>query len=305
MDIFGANENNKTEIKTLYWKWAMETGSTQAEIDANDLLDSAWMGDRIVLGIQATGRQVTESQTEGQCAVTFDANGGTLQGYGNSSQMTKNVAYGENYGTLPTPTREGYTFGGWNGKNLFSISSIEKNPSSTSFDKTTKRIFENNTHTVGLAFNNYYQKSNVSDVVITSNSVSFSSKSGYGVGFSISADANHKYSLSYDATVNSGDSYPYASIMYYSEDGTFIRQLFSFGSRHKEITFITPSNMKYLVITFCDSGSSNDLTNLTFSNIQLEENSSATAYEPYYITSSTTVTQNKNHTLTAIWETIN
>ena len=39
------------------------------------------------------------------------------------------------------------------------------------------------------------------------------------------------------------------------------------------------------------------------SNIQLEENSTATAYEPYYITSSTEVVQNQNHTLTAIWET--
>lgn len=38
------------------------------------------------------------------------------------------------------------------------------------------------------------------------------------------------------------------------------------------------------------------------SNIQLEENSTATAYEPYYITSSTEVVQNQNHTLTAIWE---
>lgn len=46
---FGANENNKIETKTLYWQWAMETGSTQAEIDANDLLDSAWMGDEIIL----------------------------------------------------------------------------------------------------------------------------------------------------------------------------------------------------------------------------------------------------------------
>lgn len=39
--------------------------------------------------------------------VSFDANGG------NVSQGSKNVVYAANYGTLPTPTRNGYTFDGW------------------------------------------------------------------------------------------------------------------------------------------------------------------------------------------------
>lgn len=44
--------------------------------------------------------------------VTFDANGGTV------SPTTQTVTYGSAYGTLPTPTRTGGTFGGWmlNGK---------------------------------------------------------------------------------------------------------------------------------------------------------------------------------------------
>ena len=37
-------------------------------------------------------------------------------------------------------------------------------------------------------------------------------------------------------------------------------------------------------------------------DIQLEEGTQATEYEPYYITSSTKVVQNTNHTLKAIWE---
>ena len=40
---------------------------------------------------------------------------------------------------------------------------------------------------------------------------------------------------------------------------------------------------------------------ITYSDIQLEEGVAVTAYEPYYITSSTEVVQNQNHTLTAIW----
>lgn len=39
--------------------------------------------------------------------VTFNANGGTC------SQGSKNVSAGAPYGTLPTPTRAGYTFIGW------------------------------------------------------------------------------------------------------------------------------------------------------------------------------------------------
>lgn len=39
--------------------------------------------------------------------LTFDANGGTC------TEKSRSVAYGSKYGTLPTPTRSGYTFKGW------------------------------------------------------------------------------------------------------------------------------------------------------------------------------------------------
>ena len=39
--------------------------------------------------------------------VTFDATGGTV------SPNSKNVTYSSTYGTLPNPTRTGYTFAGW------------------------------------------------------------------------------------------------------------------------------------------------------------------------------------------------
>ena len=41
---------------------------------------------------------------------------------------------------------------------------------------------------------------------------------------------------------------------------------------------------------------------MIFSNIQLETGSTPTEYEPYYITKDTTVVQDKNHTLKAIWQ---
>ena len=45
--------------------------------------------------------------------VTFDANGGS------TPTNSKTVSVGLPYGELPTPTRSGYTFKGWNGENLF------------------------------------------------------------------------------------------------------------------------------------------------------------------------------------------
>ena len=117
---FLANENNKTASKTIYWSWPIETGSTQAEIDANDLLDSEWMGSDVILGINATGKQIM-GNPDTEYTVTFDANGGTLQGYGNAEKMTKQIVSGNIYGDLPTPSREGYTFIGWTTDNMGSI----------------------------------------------------------------------------------------------------------------------------------------------------------------------------------------
>ena len=47
-----------------------------------------------------------------QYLITFDPNGGTV------GETTKTVTYGETYGSLPTPTRSGYTFMGWRGKKI-------------------------------------------------------------------------------------------------------------------------------------------------------------------------------------------
>ena len=43
----------------------------------------------------------------GNMTVTFDANGGSV------SPTSKEVVYGQAYGTLPIPVRDGYTFNGW------------------------------------------------------------------------------------------------------------------------------------------------------------------------------------------------
>lgn len=118
------DDDNKVKKQTIYWKWDYETGQTQEEKDSNDIADSLWMGKSVSLSIGVIGKQANESPASNQYAVTFDANGGTLQGYGNATQATKLVNYGEEYGELPVPTREGYTFNGWNTKNLIDEESV-------------------------------------------------------------------------------------------------------------------------------------------------------------------------------------
>ncbi len=110
---FDVNDVDKTEEKTLYWNWAYETGTgNTTRVQQNDNLDTAWMGESITAGIRVKGTQVMNTDPT-QCAVTFNANGGTLQGYGNSGMTTKNIDYDDEYGNIPTPVREGYEFLGW------------------------------------------------------------------------------------------------------------------------------------------------------------------------------------------------
>ncbi len=140
---FEADNNNKTETKTLYWQWKYETGSTQEEIDANDELDSKWMDKNIILDIETTGKQITDDSQK-QYIATFDLNGGCLANYDGVNQITKKVNYGQAYGELPVPVREGYTFLGWSNKNLIDTS---EDCSYNIFDKkdSSKIVYDANT----------------------------------------------------------------------------------------------------------------------------------------------------------------
>ena len=55
----------------------------------------------------ASNHSIYAHWTVNNYTITFNPNGGTVD------TSTKSVAYGANYGTLPTPARAGYTFDGW------------------------------------------------------------------------------------------------------------------------------------------------------------------------------------------------
>ena len=88
---------------------------------------------------------LTANWTANTYTVTANANGGTIpttSGWSvasGSKTATKTVTYDSTYGTLPTPTRTGYTFAGWS-KNMFNpkltygYSSCTRNGETFTFD---------------------------------------------------------------------------------------------------------------------------------------------------------------------------
>ncbi len=208
-----------------------------------------------------------EYKEENDCnnviTVTFDPQGGTID------QTTKQVIPNETYGGLPTPTREGYTFMGWNGKNLF-----------TGLDK-------------GIALVHYGNSAGTQYISSTSATSDF---------IELDFNSNDLYRVS--GLTRNTNSYVAA----YNENKDFIGR--TGGSAHDSITFSNSSftgqatgiggELKYVRITQYDgSYDENEIDNL---KIQLEVGDTATPYEPYYITPSTTVVQENNHTLKAIWQ---
>lgn len=267
---FGADNNNKTETKTLYWQWKYETGSTQEEIDANDELDSKWMDKNIVLDIETTGKQITDDSQK-QYIATFDLNGGSLANYDGVNQITKKVNYGQAYGELPAPVREGYTFKGWNGKNLFNI--------------------EEATITKGKLYIDGMK------VYLDSSDVEGNTGNGVFIQKFLNAQYIEWISGAYEKC---------HKVVIFNKDSSF-NQLAIRVDTKKSDPMILLKNLNMVdgkVYNLSFNIDVYDVANCkaTLSEIQVEENDSATEYEPYYINETTNVTQNKNHTLTAIWE---
>ena len=229
--------------------------------------------------------------------ITFDPEGGSV------STTSKTVMIGRVYGELPTPTRDGYTFKGWRGKNMLNLNVSSSVPSSTTFSNATPRTFTENSYVIGLAYNNYFSLLNIvkSSLSMTANTLSFTASSGYGVAFPFLSDVSETYVLSYDSAINGGGSNPHtiSSFMFYDINGNLISYNMLSGPGHKIHKVTSPDNAYYGVINFSGSGTAD----LSFGKIQLEKGNTATPYEPYQeFDSDTVVKKGSNYTLHAIWE---
>ena len=205
--------------------------------------------------------------------VTFNANGGNV----NTNQ--KEVIYGKKYGELPIPTREGYTFIGWNGKNIFNKNEMINAAGGGTVIINNKIFFDGSATLNNTASYVVVQKYNNGSYVgdFGSSSVSLSS----------SAIGPHSYAFTKDSSfdrllikLNTSRLDPY---IYLNNVGNFIE------------------NVQYTISYNLDSYDTSK-AQCTISNLQLEQGSVATPYEPYFIESNTMVVQNQNHTLKAIWE---
>lgn len=195
--------------------------------------------------------EYNEDKCNNLITVTFDPQGGQLD------QTSKNVIYHETYGELPTPTREGYTFMGWNGKNLINANLY-------------KGVYETNGQ-IQAQDSNIYKYSELTEMLPSGNYV-----------------------------ISCKDDNITIVRVYLSNDNIITR----YGDKlPKQIQLTNNSKVGF---SFRESEASDKIwsigDNTIDAKIQLEEGSTATPYEPYYITPSTTVVQENNHTLKAIWQ---
>lgn len=146
--ITPTTEVSQTTNHTLYAKWA-NTCVSLPSIEKTGYTFNGWYSDssltKRVGGVGDNYCEATDKLyagwTANQYTVTFDSNGGTLVP-GNIG-TSKTVTYNSTYGELPSSTREGYVFGGWNTK---------ADGTGTTIDSTSKVITPSN-HTLYANWN--------------------------------------------------------------------------------------------------------------------------------------------------------
>ncbi len=204
----------------------------------------------------------------------------------------KTVNYQETYGELPTPTRAGYKFEGWyGGKNLLSVSGRTVAQLSSGGMNTEIRQFEFDKYYLGLAYNNYYRKTSITDYSISNNTIvqtNASGSTGYGIGLPVKVKPNTTYVVSANCELAQAQ---------YTSSGEYITG----GVTSK---FTTAENCGIVVIITYNAGGQTK----QFTNMQLEEGETTTSYTPYVytdadgkITSDSIVKTHYNHTVYAKW----
>ena len=145
--------------------------------------------------------------TPNQYTVTFNPNGGSV------SPTTATVTYDSTYGSLPTPTRTGYNFAGWVGKNLF-------NKSATAY-KTGYYVRGADGYEVGYSAYNIYEFQVPAGAKITIKNSGQSTSPGYAFYTSAGAyisGANFGNKSVVTATVPSNAMYIHVSVNVGSSD---------------------------------------------------------------------------------------
>jgi len=223
---------------------------------------------------QNTETNKWETVLEKQVNVTFNPGQGATVAENNRNVLT-NVEYKEKAETaeiasLPTPTKTGYTFKGWNGKNLFNEDGIILSIPDAQYENGYYIFDSNKAHETYTL--NYLSLIQGQFKVNTQYTFSI-------LGYTTGAENNN---LRLRAYYKSGNTT-------YSDFNLKEEGLFTFTTEPNE-------TIDRLIFSYVSN------TSVHAKYIQLEQGSTATSYEPYYITDNTKVVQDQDHTLTAIWE---
>lgn len=92
--------------------YSTDNWKTTRDVPSNWVINTTSSADYQVKAVDKAGNKSSNTvkftvKVNKIFTVTFDATGGTV------SPASKNVTYSQTYGTLPNPTRAGYTFAGW------------------------------------------------------------------------------------------------------------------------------------------------------------------------------------------------
>ncbi len=196
--------------------------------------------------------------------VNFDPNGGYID---------INYKYvGTKYGVLPTPTREGYTFKGWNGKNLFN-SYIMPITGTSKIDNCEELLLRDNAYDRIIENNVWIPKTNTT------------------------------YTLIVEILENTFDT-----PIVLPTDNRFYVEMYSnnvigVGKVGTHLTtFKTRTDFSDVTIGSIWIWTPKSVTGVCRVKIGIYEGAEILEYEPYFITENTKVVQKYEHTLTAIWE---
>ena len=268
----------------------------------------------------ASNHSIYAHWTPNQYTVTFNPNGGTV------SPTTKTVTYDSTYGTLPTPTRTGYTFAGWwtatsNGTQITSSTKVAITAAQTLYAHWTA-----NTYTVTFNPNggNFLSRSSLT-MSASSGNWNYSANMVSG-----KISQNTTYTLKFGtATCTAGGATQFSVLIYdFTASAARVQTTVSFGS-NVTATLTTNGNLieandNRMIIYAGVAGATAGVA-ASYQNMTLSVSKSVT-YDSTYgslpalgrtgytfagwwtaasggtqITSSTKVTTASNHTLYAHW----
>lgn len=159
-----------------------------------------------------------------------------------------------------------------NSNNLFNAMTNREEAPIGAWENTAVRTFNGRSIFKGLHSTNYWYSGNCSYEIVNDNEIKVSSKNwGYGLGFDFKAKPNTQY------TIQSNQPNKYISVAFYDEDGVYL-STWNGTTEPTYLTFTTHENCMWMLVVFHTQDKKDTFT---FSNIQLEEGATATAYEPY------------------------